>query len=170
VSNGENGDVAQAVPVQPEKPGISRFGSFMHSRKASAMQPNATTSSTREKELEAALVKEQTLRIAAEKKTKDLTAEIEELSESLFSEANEMVAKERKENAMLVEKVEVLEREVAESSSDAGSDKALRRENAQLRERLKALEQRDADRRRRLERLEGANKRIESVKAMLIPR
>ncbi|KAI7395129.1 hypothetical protein KC336_g15962, partial [Hortaea werneckii] len=42
--------------AQAATPGISRFGSFMHSRKASALAPTGTMSSPREKELEATLV------------------------------------------------------------------------------------------------------------------
>ncbi|GAB1743121.1 hypothetical protein D0862_02363 [Hortaea werneckii] len=151
-------------------PGISRFGSFMHSRKASPLAPTGTMSSPREKELEATLVKEQTGRIAAEQKVKEVNAEIEELSESLFQQANEMVATERKQNATLQERLEALEKEKAETNPTAqGGDAALLKENAWLKERLKVLEQRDVDRSRRLEKLEAAHKRIERVRSMLAP-
>ncbi|KAI7546250.1 hypothetical protein KC331_g5737 [Hortaea werneckii] len=156
--------------AQVANPGISRFGSFMHSRKASPLAPTGTVSSPREKELEATLVKEQTGRIAAEQKVKEVNAEIEELSESLFQQANEMVATERKQNATLQERLEALEKEKAKTSPTAqGGDAALLRENAWLKERLKALEQRDVDRSRRLEKLEAAHKRIERVRSMLAP-
>ncbi|KAI7164516.1 hypothetical protein KC349_g596 [Hortaea werneckii] len=156
--------------AQVANPGISRFGSFMHSRKASPLAPTGTMSSPREKELEATLVKEQTGRIAAEQKVKEVNAEIEELSESLFQQANEMVATERKQNATLQERLEALEKEKAETSPTAqGGDAALLRENAWLKERLKALEQRDVDRSRRLEKLEAAHQRIERVRSMLAP-
>ncbi|KAI7176272.1 hypothetical protein KC316_g10039 [Hortaea werneckii] len=127
-------------------------------------------SSPREKELEATLVKEQTGRIAAEQKVKEVNAEIEELSESLFQQANEMVATERKQNATLQERLEALEKEKAETNPTAqGGDAALLRENTWLKERLKALEQRDVDRNRRLEKLEAAHQRIERVRSMLAP-
>ncbi|RMX89732.1 hypothetical protein D0869_00647 [Hortaea werneckii] len=156
--------------AQAANPGISRFGSFMHSRKASPLAPTGTMSSPREKELEATLVKEQTGRIAAEQKVKEVNAEIEELSESLFQQANEMVATERKQNATLQERLEALEKEKAETNPTAqGGDAALLRENTWLKERLKALEQRDVDRNRRLEKLEAAHQRIERVRSMLAP-
>ncbi|KAI6807616.1 hypothetical protein KC367_g2481 [Hortaea werneckii] len=155
--------------AQVATPGISRFGSFMHSRKASPLAPTGTMSSPREKELEATLVKEQTGRIAAEQKVKEVNAEIEELSESLFQQANEMVATERKQNATLQERLEALEKEKVETNTSAQGDAALLRENTWLKERLKVLEQRDGDRSRRLEKLEAAHKRIERVRSMLAP-
>ncbi|RMY66288.1 hypothetical protein D0863_08551 [Hortaea werneckii] len=156
--------------AQAANPGISRFGSFMHSRKASPLAPTGTMSSPREKELEATLVKEQTGRIAAEQKVKEVNAEIEELSESLFQQANEMVATERKQNATLQERLEALEKEKAETNPTVqGGDAALLRENAWLKERLKVFEQRDGDRSRRLEKLEAAHQRIERVRSMLAP-
>ncbi|KAK5122049.1 hypothetical protein LTR85_004295 [Meristemomyces frigidus] len=168
IASGEPGDGAQAA-AQVDRPGISRFGSFMHSRKASALQPSGTASSTREKELEAALVREQTSRIAAERKVKEVNAEIEELSASLFQQANEMVAAERRDNAMLREKLEASERRTLEFSA-ASNETSMLQENSMLRDRVKTLQQRDSDRRRRLERLEAAHKRIERVRTMLIPR
>ncbi|KAI6909048.1 hypothetical protein D0869_00636 [Hortaea werneckii] len=156
--------------AQAANPGISRFGSFMHSRKASPLAPTGTMSSPREKELEATLVKEQTGRIAAEQKVKEVNAEIEELSESLFQQANEMVATERKQNATLQERLEALEKEKAEIiPTSQGGDAALLRENAWLKERLKVFEQRDVDRSRRLEKLEAAHQRIARVRSMLAP-
>ncbi|KXL48303.1 hypothetical protein M433DRAFT_144750 [Acidomyces richmondensis BFW] len=160
---------ADEVAPLPTPQGISRFGSFMHARKVSPINSAAQTPSAREKELEASLVKEQTARIAAEKKVKEVSAEIEELSSDLFQQANEMVAAERKVNAMLKQKIDTLERQALEFSNTSG-EKSLREENAKLKERIKVLEQRDVDRRRRLERLEAANKRIERVRSILIPR
>ncbi|KAI6804248.1 hypothetical protein KC332_g15242 [Hortaea werneckii] len=155
--------------AQAATPGISRFGSFMHSRKASPLAPTGTMSSPREKELEATLVKEQTGRIAAEQKVKEVNAEIEELSESLFQQANEMVATERKQNATLQGRLEALEEEKTQTNTSVQGDAALLRENAWLKERLQILEQREIDRSRRLEKLEAAHKRIERVRSMLAP-
>jgi hypothetical protein len=61
---------------------------------------------------------------------------VEELSVSLFEQANEMVATER-------------------------------RARAKLEERVGTLEKRDADKRRRLERLESAMERIDRVRSLL---
>lgn len=66
----------------------------------------------------------------------ETSREVEELSVSLFEQANEMVAAER-------------------------------RERARLEERIELLEKRDADKRRRLDRLENAMDRIERVRALL---
>lgn len=154
-SNNSNNQNSTQTSPQQQPAGISRFGSFMHSRKPTLLQQSAPASQpgARERELEAALVAEQTQRLAAEKKVQEVNGEIEELSATLFTQANDMVSTERKENARLQERIRVLEENDAKVSL-----------------RLQALEQRDADRRRRLERLEQAHKRIERVNAMLLPR
>ena len=110
------------------------------------------------------MVKEQTARIAAENKVKAVNAEVEELSASLFQQANDMVAQERRENAALRDKIKELE--------TAGGDVAqvVRKENERLKQKLEAMEQRDAERKRRLEKLEAAQKRIDRVRTMLTPR
>ena len=142
----------------------------MHSRKA-VPTVNATlqSPSDREKELVAELANERAARIAAEKKAKEAHEEIEELTESLFQQANEMVAAERKVNAALTAKLEAVER-YSTGSGVTGDLDALRKENAKLRERTQLLQQRDTDRRRRLEKIEAANKRIERARSLLIPR
>lgn len=161
--------------AQPQHPGISRFGSFIGGRKPAPNQQHARVPSagSREKELEEKFVKEQTARIAAEKKVKDTQADMEELSASLFQQANEMVAAEKKENAALREKmqqIEHLHNGVKETDFGKQNDaSALENENLKLKEKLKTLEQRDAERKKRLERLEAASRRIERVKAMLQP-
>jgi hypothetical protein len=60
-------------------------------------------------ELQAALAAETSRRIAAEKKYKDLETELEDLSATLFEQANEMVATERKEKAKLEARLKILE-------------------------------------------------------------
>jgi hypothetical protein len=67
-----------------------------------------------------------------------MSGELEDLSQTLFEQANNMVANERKARAKLEERVEVLEK-------------------------------RDVEKRKRLERLEGALKRIERVRGLLAP-
>lgn len=57
-----------------------------------------------------ALTREQTLRKEAEGRLSATSKEVEELSASLFEQANEMVADERRAKAKLVERVEELER------------------------------------------------------------
>lgn len=61
-------------------------------------------------ELMAALSREKSLRAAAEGKLSETSREVEELSVSLFEQANEMVASERRARAALEERVGVLER------------------------------------------------------------
>lgn len=142
--------------------GLARFGSFM--RKPS-VQPTTPTHepSGREQELEASLTKERTARQEAEKKVKAVNAEIEELSTSLFSQANEMVSAERKNNAALKQEVKELEK------SGGPVAEGLRKENERLRQKLHMVEQREVERKKRLERLEAAQRRIDRVKTMLRP-
>jgi hypothetical protein len=71
---------------------------------APASPPSPTVS-----ELRIALAAETSRRIAAEKKYKDLETELEDLSATLFEQANEMVATERKEKAKLEARLKVLE-------------------------------------------------------------
>ncbi|KAJ4388678.1 hypothetical protein N0V93_006137 [Gnomoniopsis smithogilvyi] len=71
--------------------------------------PASTAPSTTEDLLEA-LTREQQLRLAAEAKVNETSREVEELSVSLFEEANEMVATERRERARLEERVGELEK------------------------------------------------------------
>ena len=78
---------------------------------SSAAADQTTHSSTRENaELLTMLTREQSLRQAAESRVSQTNEELEELSAQLFTEANEMVATERKARAKLEERVAVLER------------------------------------------------------------
>lgn len=61
------------------------------------------------KELLDALTREQKLRRQAEGRLQDTSREVEELSVSLFEQANEMVAEERRARARLEARVAVLE-------------------------------------------------------------
>ncbi|OQO14674.1 hypothetical protein B0A48_00055 [Cryoendolithus antarcticus] len=170
VSGGEGGGEAGRVVGVAEravngsaaqKPGISRFGSFMHARKAigglgatpetEVANPLASAgAAARERELEAQLSQERDLRLAAEAKMGDTAGEVEELTASLFGQANEMVATERKEHARLKERIQVLERRDAKFGT-----------------RVQALEERDRERQRRLENLERAVGRAERVRGVL---
>ena len=71
-------------------------------------------------ELLEALSREQSLRLAAEGRLSDTSREVEELSATLFEQANEMVASERRARAALEERVETLERRDAEKRRRLG--------------------------------------------------
>lgn len=166
-----NAEASQGVALAADnRPGISRFGSFMHSRKVTPTSNGLPQSpSGREKQLELLLAKEQERRVAAEQRAQTLDAELEDLTAKLFEEANEMVASERRQNATLEERLQMAERKLSQQSDVDGVEHYVQ-ENVKLRERIKILEQRDTDRRRRLEKLDAASKRVERVRALLIPR
>lgn len=90
-------------------------------------------------ELQAALAAETQKRINAERKLQEVEGELEDLSATLFEQANEMVATERREKAQLVEKVRELEerREKGERRLEMveGSLKRLERVKRLLNER-----------------------------------
>jgi BMFP domain-containing protein YqiC len=179
-------------PPEKDKPGagLSRFGSFITGRPMnSPTTPTSPPLSAREEELKAALIREQTARLAAESKTKEVNSEIEELSATLFQQANEMVASERKENAALKQTIDQLEHKRTKSDEavrlenaalrdrmrllekKGGSvDESMRMENERLKQKIQMMEQRESERKGRLERLEAAQKRIDRVRAMLVPR
>ncbi|KAI1342135.1 hypothetical protein F5Y15DRAFT_333031 [Xylariaceae sp. FL0016] len=85
--------------------GPSLASSSQHHRSRSALSSTASTDDLLE-----ALSREKSLRAAAEGKLADSSQEIEELSVTLFEQANEMVATERRARARLEERVSVLER------------------------------------------------------------
>ncbi|KAJ5200530.1 GDPGTP exchange factor Sec2p [Penicillium cf. griseofulvum] len=86
-------------------------------------------------ELQDALTREQKLREAAESQLSQASTELEELTVQLFSQANEMVAEERRARAKLEERVAVLEkRDVEKRSRLERLEKAVARV-----ERLRAL-------------------------------
>ena len=101
---------------------------------AHAPAPAPATPTT--SDLQAALTREQALREHVQGQLSQTEGELEELSASVFQEANEMVAVERRAKVKLEQRVEVLER-------------------------------RDLEKRKRLERLEGALQRIERVRGLL---
>lgn len=91
----------------------SRF-SFLTGRRGSPAQGQpavpAPPTSISDAELLEQLEKERALRAKAEEKARKVDSEIEELSVQLFSQANEMVAAERKARAKLEARVEQLEK------------------------------------------------------------
>jgi len=97
----------------PPFPLPSRLSNLLTSTRRTASHPDLTTPAnpqTTTSDLLHLLTQEQTLRLAAETRAAQTNDEIEELSAQLFSEANEMVASERKARRKLEERVEVLER------------------------------------------------------------
>ncbi|KAJ5218912.1 GDPGTP exchange factor Sec2p [Penicillium cinerascens] len=80
-------------------------------------QVSSPASSDNTSELQDALNREQGLRKAAEAQLTQSNTELEELTVQLFSQANEMVAQERKARAKLEERVAVLERRDIEKRS-----------------------------------------------------
>lgn len=124
--------------------GVNHRGSHSHNNSMTNLSPSPFSPAfaplspgpPSTEDLLEALTREQTLRLEAEGRLTETSREVEELSVSLFEQANEMVATER-------------------------------RERARLEERIELLEKRDADKRRRLERLESAMDRIERVRALL---
>ncbi|MCJ1267526.1 hypothetical protein MMC22_007411 [Lobaria immixta] len=133
-------------PVRPTSantraPLQSRLSSLLpsaNSRRSTSQpaSPSHTTASQSSADLLTLLTREQTLRQAAESRISQTNEELEELSTQLFTEANEMVAVERKARF-------------------------------KLEERVKVLEQREAEKRSRLEALEGRMARIERVRGLL---
>ena len=96
----------------------SRFSNLLTSSRRTTSQPPGATPDqqgpnghkpTNSADLLTLLTKEQTLRQAAESRVSQTNEELEELSAQLFTEANEMVAAERKARAKLEERVAILE-------------------------------------------------------------
>ncbi|KAK2064614.1 ribosomal protein L32 [Colletotrichum caudatum] len=75
-----------------------------------APSPPAAGNPPSTEDLREALSREQNLRLAAESRLSTTSQEVEELSVSLFEQANEMVATERRARARLEERVETLEK------------------------------------------------------------
>ncbi|KAJ5690597.1 GDPGTP exchange factor Sec2p [Penicillium macrosclerotiorum] len=100
-----------------------------------AQPQSSPASSDNTSELQDALTREQGLRKAAETQLSQASTELEELTVQLFSQANEMVAQERKARAKLEERVAVLERRDIEKRSRL---ERLEKSMARV-ERLKAL-------------------------------
>lgn len=95
----------------------SRLSSFLPSSRRAISQPDLKNGDqsnghnpSNSADLLTLLTREQTLRQAAESRVSQTNEELEELSAQLFTEANEMVATERKARAKLEERVAVLER------------------------------------------------------------
>lgn len=80
------------------------------SPESTIISPPRTADSSLTVSLQDALQREQELRKDAEMRLTQANSELEDLTTQLFSQANEMVAQERKARAKLEERVELLER------------------------------------------------------------
>ncbi|KAI4197452.1 MAG: hypothetical protein LQ350_005891 [Teloschistes chrysophthalmus] len=152
--------VRQGPTQPPAHPASSSSGGGGHHHTAS--NPLPTDSSALD--LTSALANEHALRVAAESHLSASQAEIEELSTQLFSEANEMVAVERRNLASLQAKHAQLEEEARGWERQV---KEREERETRLRERLKVLEGRDGEKRFKWEELERRVGRVERVKALL---
>ncbi|KAI9856443.1 MAG: hypothetical protein M1813_009099 [Trichoglossum hirsutum] len=88
----------------------NRLSSFLTSRKSSPNLSKDAAEHLSTQELQRRLSQERELREKAEGQLTQANGELEELSASLFQQANEMVATERRERAKLEERVAVLEK------------------------------------------------------------
>lgn len=144
----------------------TRITNFLSSRRGSPAtpptipEPNSTTSEPAD--LTAKLALEQNLRQVAERKLHQTNQELEELSASLFQQANEMVAAERK--ARMESEAKAEERDKISARRTKSMEDQIRK----LESRIKVLEQRDFDKIKRLERLESAMKRAGRVRTLLV--
>ncbi|CAF9937984.1 MAG: hypothetical protein HETSPECPRED_000731 [Heterodermia speciosa] len=124
-----------------------------------------------EADLLTALTHETRLRRAAEARLSETASEVEELTSSLFSEANEMVARERKAVKRLGEEVEEgrrgMERLGEELEEGRRKQEGLERRCREREERVKVLERRAREKDERLERLEQRVGRGERVRGLL---
>lgn len=118
--------VSPGVSTRPSTPGY--FASFRSGLRGPSTPGDHS-------ELQSALARETTLRQEAEKKVAEVNGEVEDLSATLFEQANEMVATERKARAKLEERLAVLEKR------DKDKSRRLERIEAALRrlERVKTL-------------------------------
>ncbi|KAG6010763.1 hypothetical protein E4U21_004151 [Claviceps maximensis] len=120
----------------PRQNSLSLPSQRSHFQSQPLPQPPPSPGAASTEDLMEALTREQTLRREAEGRLSATSKEVEELSVSLFEQANEMVADER-------------------------------RARAKLEERVGELERRDKEKKKRLERLEGAMGRIEKARNLL---
>lgn len=95
---------ASHMSVPP--PALNRISAFLTAatKRAGAPPPSPPPDDGNEP-----LEQERRLRMKAEARLQEVTGELEDLSASLFQQANEMVASERRERAKLEERVAVLE-------------------------------------------------------------
>jgi hypothetical protein len=145
--------------------------STTRNKPAAAAPTQPAIPGTRERDLEAQLVAERTARLAAETKVQHTEQEIEELTASLFEEANKLVADERRAYA---EERKGIERAAAEERhAKEGLEariKFLEQRDAMFGMRVQVVEERERERMKRMDLLERGWERVERVRGLLVPR
>ncbi|KAL0635389.1 hypothetical protein Q9L58_005687 [Maublancomyces gigas] len=104
LSRPPSGPSSSHMSVPP--PALNRISAFLT---AATKRAGAPPPSPPPEDGNGPLEQERRLRIKAEARLQEVTGELEDLSASLFQQANEMVASERRERAKLEERVAVLE-------------------------------------------------------------
>ena len=180
---------AQGQAQPPQRGGLgrtlttTRITKFLSTRRAANAPANQTIAespvSPVPPEVCAQLAREQELRKEAETKLSQTNNELEELSASLFQQANEMVAAERKARVEGESRSHEREKafshrmqEQAQSARDREKEakartRALEDKVRRLESRVQTLEQRESDRGKRLERLESAMQRVGRLRDVL---
>lgn len=173
----------------------SRFQNFLSRRGANSVQPTVsvtppttiaqTAAPPSQDDLPALLEKERQARVAAETALTTVQAELEDLSVTLFSEANEMVAGERRLRAKDAERARALEEQATTWHNQAQQFytkwKETEEEAQRQADRLKEIEQnvsfpesrtqqaieRDEQRWKRVQALERAVNRLSVAKSLV---
>lgn len=106
----------RASPPQQQPPPLppARYNNSLPLHPSPAIYSPPPDNPSGVEDLAAALARERELRREAEGRLNETSREVEELSVSLFEQANEMVATERRARARLEERVETLERREVE--------------------------------------------------------
>ncbi|KAI5302968.1 hypothetical protein KEM56_000168 [Ascosphaera pollenicola] len=107
---GKSGYLSPSPPQSQRASSPSRFKSFFRSRDSQRPSNASTSSIASDPSLQEALSRETQLRKEVERMLEKTNDEIEDITVELFSRANEMVAKERRDVAKLKEKIEMLEK------------------------------------------------------------
>jgi hypothetical protein len=117
------GTISPPPPPPAPASSVNRIGAFLGLPGAGTMLPRSNSPPSPPPECtptELELAKERGLREQAEERLQQVTAELEDLSASLFISANEMVAEERRARSKLEERVLVLERRDKEKRERLG--------------------------------------------------
>lgn len=183
--------------MQPTRPGglgraltTTRITNFLAARRNSPASNTASPVSpandnglppTSEPDLSARLIDAENARKAAETKLTQTNQELEELSASLFQSANEMVSKERRQNAEFQAEAERKAKEREDQwqqwqkqvkmndRAAASRSRKLEEKVKKLEQRVQLLEDREKSKAERLERLEMAMKRAARVRSLIQP-
>ncbi|KAL1956412.1 hypothetical protein VTO42DRAFT_7298 [Malbranchea cinnamomea] len=110
-TNTSTSSSSQLAPTTPPRPATAVTSTDTGNHMASVARTALELS------LQDALHREQALRKAAETRLSQTHSELEDLMTQLFSQANEMVAQERKARAKLEERIEILERRDGEKKA-----------------------------------------------------